>query len=162
MFDAGDDLVERIVRHLREPVRVDPALDARVMRDIDPPGSTARAHPWTWVALAAILAALLVVWPWGSAPAPEVGDRRQFVLVAPRAITVALVGDFNDWDPARTPMHATREGVWAAVVPLPPGRHRYAFLVDGAEWRADPAAPRAADDGFGAPTSVATVEAGGT
>src|SRR5256885_940073 len=82
-----------------------------------------------------------------------------FVVVAPRAATVSLVGDFNDWDAARTPMQRTRTGesVWTAVIPLTPGRYRYAFLVDGVAWLADPTAPAARDDEFGAPSSVVTV-----
>jgi hypothetical protein len=47
--------------------------------------------------------------------------------------------------------------VWTAVVPLTAGRYRYAFLVDGVSWLADPAAPAARDDEFGAPSSVVTV-----
>jgi len=82
-----------------------------------------------------------------------------FVVVAPRATTVSLVGDFNDWDAARTPMQRVRkdESVWTAVIPLTPGRYRYAFLVDGVRWLADPAAPAARDDEYGAPSSVVTV-----
>ncbi len=80
----------------------------------------------------------------------------QFVLVAPQAASVSLVGDFNDWDPARSPMQ-TAHGVWATVVRLAPGRYRYAFLVNGVEWRADPGAPAAKDDEFGTPNSVVTV-----
>jgi hypothetical protein len=52
--------------------------------------------------------------------------------------------------------------VWSAVVPLPPGRYRYAFLVDGSQWLADPTAPRAFDDEFGTPSSVVTVGGGGS
>jgi 1,4-alpha-glucan branching enzyme len=52
---------------------------------------------------------------------------------------------------------ANNAGVWATVVQLAPGRYRYAYLVNGVEWRADPAAPTAIDDEFGAPSSVVTV-----
>jgi hypothetical protein len=48
--------------------------------------------------------------------------------------------------------------VWTTVVPLAPGRYRYAFLADGSRWLADPAAPLARDDEFGPPSSVVTVE----
>ena len=79
-------------------------------------------------------------------------------MVAPLAARVSLVGDFNDWDAARTPMRRIREGaVWTAVVPLSPGRYRYAFLVDGSRWLADPTAPAVRDDEFGTPSSVVTV-----
>src|SRR6266478_1024299 len=47
--------------------------------------------------------------------------------------------------------------VLATVVRLAPGRYRYAFLVNGVEWRADPSAPAAKDDEFGTPSSVVTV-----
>ena len=82
----------------------------------------------------------------------------QFVLFAPGAKSVTVVGDFNDWDAAATPLLASR-GVWSVAVPLQPGRHRYGFVVDGTRWLADPAAPPARDDDFGSPTSVVTVGA---
>jgi cyclomaltodextrinase len=52
---------------------------------------------------------------------------------------------------------AASSPVWTAVVPLAPGRYRYAFLLDGSHWVADPAAPAARDDEFGAASSVLTV-----
>jgi hypothetical protein len=36
--------------------------------------------------------------------------------------------------------------------------HRYAFLVNGKQWVADPSAPRATDDDFGMPSSALVVE----
>lgn len=82
----------------------------------------------------------------------------QFVVTAPGATRVALVGDFNEWNPMATALRATeRAGVWSVIVPLAPGRHEYAFVVDGERWMHDPAAPRAASDDFGRPNSVVTV-----
>ncbi len=82
----------------------------------------------------------------------------QFVLVASAASRVAIVGDFNDWDAAVTPLRQeSRAGLWSVVVPLAPGRHQYAFVADGKRWLADPSAPRAGDDDFGTPSSVITV-----
>jgi hypothetical protein len=84
-----------------------------------------------------------------------------FVLVAPHAATVSVVGDFNDWDAKATPMTRTPTGGrWSVEVPLRPGRHVYAFVVNGAngiQWVADPAAPLAPEDGLGAPNSVVLV-----
>ena len=102
------------------------------------------------------LAAVVLARPWTRGGGDGSADAFQFVLVAPQAASVSLVGDFNDWDPARSPMQ-TAHGVWATVVPLAPGRYRYAFLVNGSEWRADPGAPAARDDEFGTPSSVVTV-----
>lgn len=81
----------------------------------------------------------------------------QFVLVAPEAASVSLVGDFNEWDLAATPLvRAEGNGVWSVVVPLRPGRYRYAFVVNGAIWRGDPEAP-AQENEFGQPNSVLTI-----
>ena len=85
-----------------------------------------------------------------------------FVFVAPQARSVALAGDFNDWDAARALMRREASGVWTVGVPLTPGRYRYVFVVDGRRFVADPAAPRAVGDDFGTPTSVVTIGGGGT
>ena len=162
MFEhAEDEIIERVVRQLRKPVAIGDGFDARVMREIAEDASTvstfrSRLPRCSWLAAAAVVAALVVVHPWSHRGAAGT-DSYQFVLVAPNAASVALVGDFNDWDPARSPMRASRAGIWAAVVPLAPGRYHYAFLVNGVEWRRDPTAPAALDDDFGSPSSVVTV-----
>lgn len=167
MFDREEDVVERVVRELRRPVSIDPALDGRVMAEIAadaaPLATTRPRVPprrWPWLAAAAALGALLIARPWTGDHESGV-NAFQFVLVAPQATSVALVGDFNDWDPGRAPMQ-TAQGVWATTVPLAPGRYRYAFLVNGVEWRADPGAPAARDDEFGTPSSVITVGGNGS
>lgn len=83
-----------------------------------------------------------------------------FVLMAPTAVRVSIVGDFNDWDLAATPLRRAGEHAWWVVVQLRPGRYRYSFVVDGTRWVADPSAPRAADNDFGAESSVVTILGG--
>lgn len=165
MFDRDDDIVERVVRQLRQPMSIDAALDGRVMDEIAAdaaplatprPRFQVRGGRWPWLAAAAVLGAILIARPWSGGNGSDGSSAFQFVLVAPQAASVSLVGDFNDWDPARAPMQ-TAQGVWATSVPLTPGRYRYAFLVNGVEWRADPGAPPARDDEFGTPSSVITV-----
>ncbi|HEX6051657.1 MAG TPA: hypothetical protein VFZ21_20460 [Gemmatimonadaceae bacterium] len=81
----------------------------------------------------------------------------RFELSAPAASRVALVGSFNRWNPAATPLERDpATGKWMVALQLPPGRHVYAFVVDG-DVTADPAAPRAADADFGTPNSVVLV-----
>src|SRR4051794_29733358 len=159
MFDQ-EDVVERVIRQLRRPVAIDPTLDERVMREVAeiPPARRGRLPRSLWgsIAAAAILGAVLIAHPWSRARNAGTADLLQFVLVAPQAASVSLVGDFNDWDPKRSPMQ-TAQGVWATALRLAPGRYRYAFLVNGTEWRADPAAPPARDEEFGTPGSVVTV-----
>ena len=85
----------------------------------------------------------------------------EFVLRAPQAGSVSLVGDFNEWDPRATPLQAvSNNGTWTVSLPLGPGRHVYAFVVDGEEWMPDPDAPAAPGDDFGVPNSVITVGPG--
>ncbi|MDB4905275.1 MAG: glycoside hydrolase family 13 domain protein [Gemmatimonadetes bacterium] len=82
----------------------------------------------------------------------------QFVLARPGAASVALVGDFNAWDKAATPLaQEPGSGVWSVALPLVPGRHVYAFLVNGAEWVVDPRAPKANDPDFGVAGSAVVV-----
>ena len=85
----------------------------------------------------------------------------KFVIVAPQADKVSLVGDFNDWDVSKTPMiRSGKSGLWTVAVPLSVGRHLYAFVVDGTTWLQDPSAPIAPDDGFGHANSVKLVVRG--
>jgi hypothetical protein len=82
----------------------------------------------------------------------------QFVLVADSATDVRIVGDFNDWDARATPLRRSGSGgVWSVVVPLAPGRHVYAFVIDGKQWIADAAAPQAPENEFGTPKSIIMV-----
>ena len=61
-----------------------------------------------------------------------------FVQPANGAMRVCLAGDFNGWDPNRTPMRRDeRLNIWQACLDLPPGRYRYRLVADGA-WIADP------------------------
>jgi len=82
----------------------------------------------------------------------------QFVLDAKRATSVAVVGDFNGWDGNATPLDRdSTTGVWSALVDVRPGRHLYAFLVDGKTLTLDPNAPRAKDSDYGTEQSVVIV-----
>lgn len=66
-------------------------------------------------------------------------DEVLFVMPAPNAKSVAVVGNFNNWSP--TPLSdPDGDGIWTARIPLPPGRYEYAFVVDGHWWGQDPLA----------------------
>jgi hypothetical protein len=86
----------------------------------------------------------------------------QFVLVAPTARKVQVVGDFNDWDASHAEYRAEHRGggVWSVTAAVPEGHHRYSFVVDDSLWVADPTAPRALDDDFGMPNSALVVGGG--
>jgi len=81
----------------------------------------------------------------------------RFSIRAPAAARVSLVGDFDRWDPAAMPMRRDGNGeTWMLDVHLPPGRHVFAYSVDG-NLETDPMAARAVEDDFGVPSSVIVV-----
>jgi hypothetical protein len=82
----------------------------------------------------------------------------RFVIAAPSAHDVALVGDFNGWNPTATPLRRESAGsVWMVTMPLAAGTYQYAFVVDGRAWVADPSGVIALEDEFGTPSSLLTV-----
>ena len=96
--------------------------------------------------------------PVGAAPGGT-GTAVRFVIVAPSASRVSVVGNFNGWNPRASPMERASNGdAWVRDVVLAPGRHVYAFVVDGVI-HVDPSAPRAAEDDFGIPSSAIVVQA---
>ncbi len=69
--------------------------------------------------------------------------------------SIAVVGDFNDWDPNRNPLlDDNNDGIWTATLQLEPGRYEYMFIIDGQKWVPDPAAYRYVSDGFGNKNAV--------
>lgn len=176
-----DEFAERIAQPLRAPEVLAPDFEARLM--VQARAEVARqravqarrswwttrrmvmASPLAGLALAAGIAALaaistLTVARRATPRVPSVAvlhDTVQlvrFVFADSSARTVSLVGDFNGWARERTPLHATaRAGVWSVSVPLPPGRHEYAFIVNGERWVADPLSPGNRDE-FGTESSV--------
>ncbi len=68
----------------------------------------------------------------------QVKDAVVFVTLYPRAASVQVAGDFNNWQPEQTPMLKVGDsGVWQTEINLSPGRYRYRLVVDG-QWQQDP------------------------
>ena len=177
MPDWSRTSLELIVQELQRPVRFDESFDRRVMVAVRrsyaerrPRGAAgwigAAVHmtrrPAYAAALAAGVVAVVTVGMLRSRPETVAGNESipvQFVLVAPEARSVTVVGDFNNWGLGDTALVAeNHNGVWSVSAPVPAGVHRYAFLVNGKQWVADPTAPRAASDDFGQPSSALVVE----
>ncbi len=68
------------------------------------------------------------------------GDGVLFRYRSEEAHSVAIVGDFNDWDDVADPLRRSRSGVWRGTVDLPAGSFAYLFVVDG-DWVSDPHNP---------------------
>lgn len=166
------------VAMLRDAAEPSVAWRAGVVAAATGQGARRRAYPARrvmWIALAAGLGGVLLggggAWmamravrdsaplpntPLASTPSGGVSTVH-FTLVAPQAERVSVVGDFNHWDPARTPLRRDADGRrWEITIPLAPGRYEYSFLVDGV-LATDPSAPRAPGADFGAPNSIVFV-----
>jgi len=81
----------------------------------------------------------------------------RLVVVQPDARVVQAAGDFNGWNPSRTPLEQTADGAWTVTLPLEPGRYEYQFVVDGDRWIGDPFAVEQSNDGFGSRNAVLDV-----
>jgi hypothetical protein len=78
----------------------------------------------------------------------------RLTIDAPDAARVDVAGDFNEWTPV--PARRAAAGVWYADLHIAPGQYRYAFRVNGKEWRV-PRGATAVEDGFGGKSTWLTV-----
>ncbi|MBN1125415.1 MAG: AAA family ATPase [Sedimentisphaerales bacterium] len=70
--------------------------------------------------------------------ARQTGDVVTFVTLYPRAQTVQVAGDFNNWQPHMGQLQKVSEnGIWQIKLPIASGRYRYRLVVDGI-WQQDP------------------------
>jgi 1,4-alpha-glucan branching enzyme len=64
--------------------------------------------------------------------------------------TAYLVGEFNNWDEAATPMKALKSGGFSVTVDLESGQnYQYRFLLDGERWESDDTADAYEFCGYG-------------
>jgi hypothetical protein len=173
-----ESFLQNIARELRAR-RIDPSVDQRIMAAVRATGParwprllmprrlTITPLPWSLAAAAALVFAALVgaavsrdgLAGFSGVTKPDTTKHIQFTLVAPDAKKVAVVGDFNSWDPSHAGFQARHAGggVWTLTAKVPVGHHRYSFVVDDSVWMADPMAPRAHDNDFGLPKSAIVV-----
>lgn len=116
----------------------------------NPPATPVAAPPSAPVAPAAIQVSAVTPTRLASQPVP-------FIYAAPNARSVAVVGDFNDWDATRTPLVRGPDGIWTTTLLLTPAVHEYQFVVDGERWVNDPRALKAPRNAFGSANSIVTV-----
>lgn len=84
-------------------------------------------------------------------------DASVFVTLYPRAESVHVAGDFNNWQPSETPMQKVGDsGVWQTKLKLPQGRYRYRLVVDG-QWQQDPYNERTEMNPYGEFNSIVEV-----
>ena len=88
----------------------------------------------------------------------QLSDAVAFVTLYPRAKSVQIAGDFNDWQPSKLPMEKIGDGgVWQTSAKLSPGKYRYRLVVDG-QWQQDPYNEHTELNPFGGYNSVIEVK----
>jgi 1,4-alpha-glucan branching enzyme len=80
----------------------------------------------------------------------------RFVLEAPRASKVSVVGDWNGWKPDENRLiDPDGDGVWELQIELRRGsEYRYQFIIDNEQWIPDPSSSLRIEDGFGGFNSI--------
>jgi 1,4-alpha-glucan branching enzyme len=69
-----------------------------------------------------------------------------------------LVGDFNNWDEAATPMKRQKDGSFSITLDLEPGReYQFRYLVNNSEWHNDWQADKYTPNPFSGDNSVVVV-----
>lgn len=86
----------------------------------------------------------------------EDGRTARFLFRASSGESVAVCGDFDNWDPFIHEMLETSPGIYQLDLPLPPGKHYYTFVYRG-EALADPLNPAKASNQDGKVVSVLVV-----
>jgi chromosome partitioning protein len=88
----------------------------------------------------------------------QINDAVIFVTLYPRANSVQVAGDFNNWQPAKTPLKKVgNSGVWQTKIKLPAGKYRYRLVVDG-QWQQDPYNELTETNPFGGFNSIVEVK----
>ncbi len=80
----------------------------------------------------------------------------EFRHEAPSGVRVCVAGSFNNWDPYCDQMREDAEGSYRLVLPLPPGKHEYRFVI-GDEWRTDPQNPDTVTNAYGSTNCAKTI-----
>ena len=83
----------------------------------------------------------------------------RFVFERADARSVAVAGDFSEWEPRA--MQRDAKGAWTLETVLEPGVYHYSFVVDGETWTVPANAPGLVDDGFGQKNATLVVTAAG-
>ncbi|MFA5858434.1 MAG: hypothetical protein WC955_05155 [Elusimicrobiota bacterium] len=149
VFNPPEYFAERVVNTIKKTVDTDGNVQMSVW--------LARVVQVVPIAVLAIIMTVLVVYKAGNFSNDT--SRRvivDFTFKAEDAATVALAGDFNNWD-CETAKLVKSNGTWCIKVSLKPGRYQYVFVLDDATYVADPQAKEVVDDGYGRKNSIIDV-----
>ena len=95
----------------------------------------------------------------GCSPPRVENGRLVFLYHDDKAKSVSLVGDFNGWATALTPLRKDESGLWLTEVEAPEsGNYQYKFIVDGSRWLEDPSNGMKVPDNYGGLNSVLAID----
>lgn len=82
---------------------------------------------------------------------------QRFVIFQDGIEQAEIAGSFTNWE--RIPLQRAGEsGYWQITLDVPPGEHRYSYILDGKRQLADPTVENRESDDFGAENSILLVE----
>lgn len=152
-----DETVELLEQEmmLRTAEQVPPALPVTACRSVK--------RSWEWLKPVGIFggglvtALLVAAFLWGTSRPADHRRMHRFVVYQPDVQQAAITGDFTNWQ-AVDMQSAGQQGYWEVYLDLPPGEHRYSFLLDGRRQVADPTRNERELDDFGGLNSILIVQ----
>jgi 1,4-alpha-glucan branching enzyme len=74
------------------------------------------------------------------------------------AVEVAVLGDFNEWNPGANPLKRRKDGTFSTTLSLKAGNdYRFRYLLDGKRWENDQEADGQVVNRFGSRDCVLSV-----
>lgn len=95
----------------------------------------------------------------GCMPPRVENNRLVFVFHDDAAESVAVAGDFNNWNALHHLLRKDDSGLWVTEIPAPAaGKYQYKFIVNGHRWVEDPSNGMKTPDSFGGLNSLIVIE----
>ncbi len=146
---------EKLIRS--DAVASFPEVDIRVARKIHFPRLRDLLRPagivGSAVAVALVVVFLLLFYPQDTVTTVS----HRFIIYRPDVTRVELAGSFNEWK--KMPMEEVgNSGYWEMTLDLPPGEHRFSYILEGDYKFTDPTVRVREKDDFGGENSVLVVE----
>ncbi|ADW17366.1 hypothetical 5-AMP-activated protein kinase, beta-1 subunit (AMPK beta-1 chain) (AMPKb) [Desulfobulbus propionicus DSM 2032] len=127
--------------------------------EAEPRGWLSWLKPLAGVAAAGLLVALFALLRPEHPEHPiKVTEPHRFVVYFPDTTQARIVGTFTDWRPVVMEPVGT-SGYWTLTLRVPPGEHRYSYLVGDGRKIADPTVVLREQDDFGGENSVIEIGA---
>lgn len=157
-IEPPEGLADRVADTVLEAESPEPkGLRVFRARTFAPPRWAVQAAAAIFLVVASAFVTTMVTSSGGSDEGAIVTVRLE--LRAPEAERVAVVGDWNGWDPSTHPMaDMDQDGIWEIEVEVKSdAEYQYQFLINGERWIPDPEAPMTVSDGFGGENSVLNI-----